>query len=520
MYVCDNLLYKLLTFHLSIVPQLKTIASNLRTRTIIYRNNNLSTTQDNIIFSQPKSGARKAEWISAIANYFHLHRTSTNQLNTMLNGASTNSGSSAAASTTTTRSSLVARGAAATKRKKKSPAKKRKSPTILSNDEAIARSLQNRYMQEDSIGQLLSNSALPIMGMSNGWGNQAYRGGYSSHLPINAGASLLSASATANGSGNAELKMPAKPTVKVKKEPNTSSSSTDIPLQPRDFRESNMVSQMRGMGFTDTTEILTALRAVAAQREEVSIVSAASSHNNASMNGSNGWSFQEQTEAAMMWIVQQREEVEEAKKLDEARISSEQADMATEHSRKQTMELELKNSDMVSLLGSVDDDKEIRSKHFPYSALLCDQPVKRVLSIASSDSSGKDQVIRLLNLEKKARKWYGTVLPFSYFSYCLRPRIECWLSAESNICQKLSNESDIIEKAMFTLTEQVEGGLGRVPRIFFDAQQEAFKQGKPTASPDDSKMAGNDDDIRVVEQTMQPRSMVEGKPKMEVIEIT
>ena len=79
----------------------------------------------------------------------------------------------------------------------------------------------------------------------------------------------------------------------------------------------------------------------------------------------------------------------------------------------------------------------------------------------------------------------------------------------------------IIEKAMFTLTEQVEGGLGRVPRIFFDAQQEAFKQGKPTASPDDSKMAGNnDDDIRVVEQTMQPRSMVEGKPKMEVIEIT
>ena len=514
MYVlCDNLLYKLLTFHLSIVPQLKTIASNLRTRTIIYRNNNLSTTQDNIIFSQPKSGARKAEWISAIANYFHLHRASANQLNTILNGTNTNSGST---------SSLVAGGAAAaTKRKKKSPAKKRKSPTILS-DEAMARSLQNRFMQEDSIGQLLSNSALPIMGMSNGWGNQAYGGGYSSHLPINAGASLLSAAATANGSDNAELKMPAKTTVKVKTEPTSSASSTDILLQPRDFRESNMVSNLRGMGFTDTTEILTALRAVAAQREEVSIISAATSHNNAG-NGSNGWSSQEQTEAAMMWIVQQREEVEEAKKLDEARISSEQADMATEHSRKQTMELELKNSDMVSLLGSVDNDIEIRSKHFPYSALLCDQSVKRVLSIASSDSSGKDQVIRLLNLEKKARKWYGTVLPFSYFSYCLRPRIECLLSAESNvICQKLSNESDIIEKAMFTLTEQVEGGLGRVPRIFFDAQQEAFKQGKPTASPDDSKMAGNDDDIRVVEQTMQPRSnsKATGKPKMEVIEIT
>jgi len=289
-----KLLYKPPTFHLSIVPQLKTIASNLRTRTIIYRNNNLSTTQDNIIFSQPKSGARKAEWISAIANYFYLHRASTNQLNTILNGTSTNSGSSAAASTTTTRSSLVARGAAATKRKKKSPAKKRKSPTILSNDEEMARSLQNRYVQEDSIGQLLSNTALPIMGMSNGWGLKS-----NSHLPINAGASLLSTAATANGSGSAELKMPAKTKVKVKTEPNTSSSAVaDIPLQPRDFRESNMVSNLRGMGFTDTTEILTALRAVAAQREEVSIVSAATSHNAAGMNGSNGWSPQEQTEAA------------------------------------------------------------------------------------------------------------------------------------------------------------------------------------------------------------------------------
>ena len=91
-------------------------------------------------------------------------------------------------------------------------------------------------------------------------------------------------------------------------------------------------------------------------------------------------------------------------------------------------------------------------------------------------------------------------------------------------CQKLSNESDIIEKAMFKLTEQVEGGLGTVPRIFFNAQREATEQGKPTASPDDSKMAGNDDDdIRVVEQTMQPRSMdskATGQPKMEVIEIT
>ena len=385
MYVLCEIINKSPTFYLSIVPQLKTVASNLNTRTIIYRNNNLSTTQDNIIFSQPKSGARKAEWISAIANYFNLHRASTNQLNTILNGTSTNRGSSeAASSTTTTRSSLVARGAAVAGRKKKSPAKKRKSPTILL-DEAMARSLQNRYMQEDSIGQLLSNSTLPMMGMSNGWGNQAYGGGSNSHLPINAAASLLGTAATANGSGSAELKMPAKPTVKVKTEPNTSSAAslTDIPLQPRDFRESNMLANLKGMGFTDTTEILTALRAVAAQREEVSIVSAATSHNNASMNGANSWSSQEQTEAAMMWIVQQREEVEEAKKLDEARISSEQADLATVQSRKQNMELELKTSDLVSLLGSVDDDIEIRSKHFPCSALLGHQSVKRVFSIAN-----------------------------------------------------------------------------------------------------------------------------------------
>jgi len=48
-----------------------------------------------------------------------------------------------------------------------------------------------------------------------------------------------------------------------------------------------------------------------------------------------------------MWIVQQREEVEEAKKLDEARISSEHADLATVQSRKQNMELELITSQFV-----------------------------------------------------------------------------------------------------------------------------------------------------------------------------
>ena len=532
------------------VPQLKRISNELSTRTIDYRNNNQATATQSIIFFPPKSGARKSEWVSTIGAFFHLH-SSNNNLYNILNGttasAATNNARRPSPSRAATKkpspakkkspskaksNAATAKKPSPTKARKKSQAKKKSPPktnrtattnATISSDEAMARSLQNQFMG---------------WGPSQTWGNSYHQswGGPLAYSHLQNGDNNT-ASLAANGNASepsAGLKMPAKPShvpVKVKKEPNTqqhtstshsaaTSAETDS-LQPRDFRETQMVSNLRGMGFTDTREILMALRAVAAEREEVSIVMP----NSASMMGSgNAWSMQEQEEAAMMWIVQQREEAEEARKLDEARISSEAADVAMEQSRKQNLENELKNADMVDLLGSAQDDMEIsvKSKHFPQSALLRHGSVKSVLKVIASSDRGKEQVTRLLSLEKKARKWYGTVLPFSYFEYELKPRLEGWVGEDAIILCR--HESDALEQSMFNLSEQVEGGIGSVPKIFYNAQKEATEKGQPTSSPEDTKMSNDDDDIEVVDQPLPSKAggsgnLTAGKSSVDIIDI-
>ena len=549
----------MLTLQITKVPQLKRISNELSTRTINYRNNNQATAKQSIIFFPPKSGARKAEWVSTIGAFFHLHSSNSNLYN-ILNGASASATSTAAnnarkpspsraatkkpsparkKSPSKAKSNATAAAAAKkpspTKARKKSQAKKRSPPkknrtttttnATISSDEAMARSLQNQLMG---------------WGPSQTWGtyHQSWGGPLAySHLQNGDNTSSI----TVNGNASepsAELKMPAKPEhapVKVKKEPNTqqhtatshsvatfaSTAETDS-LQPRDFRERQMVSNLRGMGFTDTREIITALRAVAAEREEVSIVMPNS--NAASMMGSgNAWSMQEQEEGAMMWIVQQREEAEEARKLDEARISSEEADAAMEQSRKQNLENELKNADMVDLLGSAGDDVEVsmRSKHFPQSDLLRHGSVRSVLKVIASSDRGKEEVTRLLSLEKKARKWYGTVLPFSYFEHKLKPRLEGW--AGENAINSCRHESNALETSMYNLSEQVEGGIGSVPKIFYNAQREAAENGQPTSSPEDSKMS-NDDDVEIVDQPLPSKAggagnLNAGKSSVDIIDI-
>jgi len=274
------------------------------------------------------------------------------------------------------------------------------------------------------------------------------------------------------------------------------STTEESNLQPRDHRETSMVASLREMGFTSTQEILTALRAVSAAREEVAIVGF----------GGSQWSMQDQVESAMMWIVTQREETAEAEKLDQARISSEQADAAMDQSRRQDMEQELKHANLVTLLGSVemDDSIEIRSRHFPCSVLLRNRSIRAVLKgIAAEANLGKEQVIRLLHLEKKARKWYGTVLPFSYFEYVLCSRFESWAeekwSSTANTYQRLSNESDELEKAMYNLSEQEEGGVGYVPKLFLAAQRDASQKGKPTSAAADNKF--KDEDVLMLENS-------------------
>lgn len=513
------------------MKQLKAVSGELSRRTVHFHNT--SAVHENIIFFPPKSGAKKAEWISAIASFFQEHGSNSN-IYTILDGPTAPSSAAAASATRSppdnaayasarksspaksarksAKKQSAAKAAKKSSGKKSSPKSKKSSSAAMAADEALARSLQNRYMQEDA--------GLPLGGNGlQGWGGplaDSYLMNHVGNASIASGSASEQPSAGLKRSANDNTKpqhMPAK----VKTEPlsHTATSAGTLdeePLRPRDLRESNMVSSLREMGFRDTREILTALRAVAAQREDVSIGMY-----------SNGYSTEQQVEDAMMWIVTQREEAAEAQKLDEARVSSEQADAALELSRKNEMERELKNADLADLVGSVDEDVEIRSRHFPDSVLLRNQSVRSLLGeAASANSLGKDNVIRLLNLEKKARKWYGTVLPYSYFQYVCCPRLEGGATeGATGLCQRLTRESDELEKVMYNLSEQVEGGVGSVPKVFLEAQTEAQAKGRPTASPEGLKI-GHDDEIEVLQQpilngTGRPRDV--GASEREVIDL-
>mmetsp|Transcript_6230 Transcript_6230/g.11941 ORF Transcript_6230/g.11941 Transcript_6230/m.11941 type:complete len:539 (-) Transcript_6230:225-1841(-) len=509
----------------------------MSTRTIKFHNNNISESK-NIIYLPPKSSARKAEWITAIAGFLNGNASNKDIYN-ILNGTSTPLASAASAkknicptrakktfSSKANKKSPVRKSSAMAKTKisKKSPVKSKSTSSASSSaamaaDAAMARSLQNRYMQDD---RHFMTERTSIMGgnCNQPWGGPLTNS-YLENYHDNTATASYGRDSGRDPSAAAGLKIPAnsndstKPKhvpVKVKSEPlshtstsyathtngnaSAAASTEEAPLQPNSVRESNMVANLREMGFTDTHEILTALRAVASDREEIIIVSAPFGMGTA-------WSAQEQVDAAMMWIVTQREEAAEAQKLDDARISSELDDAATEQSRKQGMERDLNNADLVDLLGSVneDDSIEIRSSYFPSSVLLRNRLVNTVFrAIASGTRLGKEQVVRLLSLEKKGRKWYGTVLPFSYFKYVLCPRLGSWAdelqknkTPSTTLCQKLSCESDDLERAMYNLSEQEEGGVGSVPKVFLAAQRDASEKGEPTSAAD--KKSCNDDEV-------------------------
>jgi hypothetical protein len=472
-------------------------------------------------FNMPKSGARKYEWVNAIADFFRqsLH----NGVNTS-NGATVGNGTSTTVAAARRSPSKAASHKAYTQR---NPAAK-KTNTISTNstdfDEAMARALQQQYMQDGMNlfmgfgGTLTSNASLVNSVSHNAAAHQ--------HPPILPNDTTVAGlKRPANPSSSNDGKQPRHAPVKVKKEPyhhTTSINARSLSHEedgdrPRDIRESSLLDTMRNMGFTDNREILSGIRAVAAHREGVSIVAAAS------------WSSQDHVEAAMMWIISQREEAAEARKVDEARFSSERADAEMMQRRKEERELEMMSSGLIDLLGSVEDEIEISSKHFPHSVILQSRPTKQMFaSISSVNDSVKatrarKEVLRYLKLEKKASDWYGRVLPYSFFHYSAKSRFESWaeeLLKTSNgysdqIIQHLMKECDELERALYNLSEQEEGGVANVPKVFIQAQRDAATKGLPTKETRDF-----DDEIEVLERSSSSKTNPSEKQQsIDVIEI-
>ncbi len=536
------------------MKQLKILSNQLFLQTERVHDCTSSVQIKNVIFSPPKSGSNKAAWVTAIGAFFNIHASnktflkvlSSSVAGTPPSGDAHHIGTSVALSSAASdKISPLTRASA----KKSTPTNIAKKSPIKANIHSAKKTGHDKRIEESP-----SNSkARRVVGQST------LRSNSTGKTPSNVGTAAAKAAArsfqnamwssdhqNAGGVPAAGLIRPANHNAndstvsryqpaKIKLEPLSQTSTSQLTqcyanvgaaassvetenLMPRDFRESNMVAILRNMGFTSTQEILTALRAVAANRDEVCWMYAA--------NGVDpGWSVEEHVDAAMMWIVTQREEASEASKLDEARVSSEQANLAMEQSRNQEMASVLDNADSVDLIGLVQDDVDIKSKYFPCSTLLRNRSVKKCfLKIINSkshiNSSGKKEVIRLLNLEKKARKWYGTVLPFSYFEYILRHRIESWAGANAaQMCQKLSHESDVLEKALYTLSEQQEGGVGSVPKLFLTARRDASRMGK-SIDPKESRIRQYDD-VELLHQplpSISNRSRSSQPPK--VIDIT
>lgn len=534
------------------VDQLKKISNALRTRILHIHHTSVAlsgNTRPTIaIYAPPKSGAKKAEWVSALAAYFNSHGASNDNFYDLLNGGTNvaGAGSSSAAhsvvrpppaastipsSTTnvpgnyppvaqTARSSLAN---VSTNNPSSVGASARMSPPKKSPKKKISKKSPPKVGHGTTTSiHATATTATTLHGSTH---HQYPPYGYNPFLPQNNPAMATTTSVPDPGAGLKRAATtspvrrvgPKQSSSNVNRQPVSQTTSTsqsnqsstivrtatltagtnDDSSTPRDFRERAMLAHLTQMGFTNTLEILTALRAVVDQRVE---------NCSSSAGGTAEWSQQEQVEAAMTWIVTQREEAAFARELDRARILSEQENAIQEQSRKQRMAQEVEHASVVELLGTA----EGRSRHFPHSVLLRNRPVKSVLnSVVSGSSHGKKQVIRLLNLELKARKWYGTVMPYSYFEYVLCPSFGSWAGESAQfIAQKVEQVSDKLEKAMFNLSEQVEGGIGSVPKLFYDAQTNASREGKPISVPEESEVINDDDDdvIEVVEQPLRSSS--------------
>jgi hypothetical protein len=170
----------------------------------------------------------------------------------------------------------------------------------------------------------------------------------------------------------------------------------------------------------------------------------------------------------MFDIISQREEAEEARKMDEARKLSEQVRKEEARRRREIIEQEL--SERIRQGGPSEWLSD--EKMFPNSWILrggAKVPLGRMLQ----DSAPlKNKLIELLQLENKALRWYKPSLPRRYFAIKVTERLVAKKTSTDMLAQ-LRFEVDTLQKQLYTLSEQ-EGG---VPRAFREAHDEAPSDG-------------------------------------------
>ena len=255
----------------------------------------------------------------------------------------------------------------------------------------------------------------------------------------------------------------AKSSTKVKQEarqktPLPAAPPPPNPTQPSTPQEAILFAELRQMGFTNVPELLNGIRHFTTPSDDTT-------HNNpaaATTAAAAAEPTSINSEQVMMWIISQREEAEEAKKMDEARLRSESL-------RKEQAELQKRAAQERLDAAGLSELKEL----FPGSWILQDSK----LPLDTWVTTSKDSLVELLNLEKQAIKFYGIKLPRGYFKQ-LCGRLEECSSNKCKIKMEMKNECEILQSALYRLSEQ----QGGVPRIFLAT---AGNLGNDNSSGDD-----------------------------------
>jgi hypothetical protein len=207
--------------------------------------------------------------------------------------------------------------------------------------------------------------------------------------------------------------------VVVEVDPSSSSSS-----QPRSVEEKALLIQMKVMGFDKDYEILDAMRAWHTRTghypSEVELMCA---------------------------IIQQREELEEARKMDEARAASERSRKEEAQRLREAQQRDMEERMLESSL----EEWRTNNQFFPHSWILHSQAADTLQQLVFSNVDAKHIFMKLLHLEKKAYQWYKSDLPRAYFSSDLCNRLVS-MTSTADIQTQLEKEIQSLEVAMYRLS--------------------------------------------------------------------
>ncbi|KAL3939746.1 MAG: hypothetical protein SGBAC_005590 [Bacillariaceae sp.] len=200
------------------------------------------------------------------------------------------------------------------------------------------------------------------------------------------------------------------------------SNTGTVPATPQEF---SFFNQLMAMGFRDRKEVMQGIR-----ESDASSV-----------------------DEVMMWIIQQREDREEARKMDEGRLRSEQLRKEEAEKRKRAFQ------ERLDAATSRDVFRDIFGRPSWVLDHLDDAHFRQLVSCH------KKVLARLLRLESRTRKWYQDKLPTCYFrDLCHRSNQQ----AEINFDSWLMRECDTLEAGLYKLELQ----QGGVPKLFIRAQED------------------------------------------------